>query len=863
MKNFIFLLLFALPLNIFAQITDDFSDGDFTNNPSWIGNTEQFEINSSGYLHLVSMLADTSYLCLQSSYFENAEWRFWVKLSFNTSANNNARVYLASDEQCLENPLNGYFVQIGDKNDSIALFRQSGNDVEKIISGSIANTNNSVNTLRIKITHNNSGIWQLFSDVTGGENFSLEGECFDESLINSEYFGIFCKYTSSNKTKFYFDDFYIGPIIVDSLPPEIISVSPLSENILDILFSENIDKESSENCKNFFVDNNIGSPFLALRDNDNFSVLHLSFKNSFSDGVYNKITIKNIKDLSENIISLTSKDFVFYNIKTFDILINEIMADPSPSVGLPEYEYIELYNKTPFPINLDMWSIKIGNSKKIFPNIIIDADDFLILTKDDAYQELRFYGNTVSFSTFSITNSGQTITLKNQNDKIIHNVNFTDQWYDNPYKEEGGWSLEQIDALNPCGCINNWAPSANSSGGTPGTENSIVDENPDNIKPEISRAYIFDDTSVKIFFTESLDSSYLKNTKNYFIDNNFDYPDYVELQPPDYISVNLIFNDNFLRNTTYTLFIKDSISDCVGNILDINSFISFAIPDTIEKNDIVINEILFNPKSDGVDFLEIYNRSDKVLDLKNLCISSKDTIENFLISVNNISETSYLMFPHEYLVLTINPDKIKQEYFTENPTAFINMEKMPAFADDKGIAVIADKSMNIIDEMTYSDDMHFALLNSSDGVSLERIDYDRPANEKSNWHSAAQNIGFATPAYKNSQFSNNINNKNEISLTSKIFSPDNDGYQDVLNINYLFDEPGYLANISIYDAKGRIIKYLIKNELLATKGSFTWDGINKDNERANIGIYIIYIEIFNLKGNVKKYKKTAVLALPL
>lgn len=863
MKKIIVFLLLALPLNILAQITDDFSDGDFTNNPCWTGDTEQFEINSSGHLHLNSTQADTSYLSLSSTYFDNAEWQFWVRLSFKTSANNNARVYLVADNECLENSLNAYFVQIGEKNDSIGLFRQSGDDVQEIIPGTIAYTNNSTNILRIKVTHNNSGIWKLFSDITGGENFLSEGECFDDTPINPAFSGVFCKYTSSNKTKFYFDDFYIGPIIIDTLPPEIISVYAVSDSELDILFSENIDKQSAETPGNFLVNNNIGNPFLAIRDNENFSLVHLYFENSFSDGNYNTITIKNIKDFSDNIITETNRDFVFYNVKAYNIVINEIMADPSPTVDLPEYEYIELYNKTPFPINLDMWSITIGNSKKIFPNVTIDADDYLILTKNDAYQELSPFGNIITFDAFSITNSGQTIVLKNQYDNIIHSISFTDDWYNNEYKKEGGWSLEQIDPQNPCGCKNNWAPSTNSSGGTPGTENSVFAQNPDNIIPEILRAYIVNDSSVQIFFTEPLDSIYLKNQQNYFVDNNIGYPETVYLMPPDYVSVLLLFDKKFQKKTTYNLFIKDTICDCVGNILEINSFVSFAIPDSVEKNDIAINEILFNPKNDGVDFLEIYNRSDKVIDLKNLCVCSKDTIENILTSVNNISKTGYLMFPQEYLVLTINPDKVKQQYFTENPSGFLKVEKMPAFADDNGIVVIADKSSNIIDEMIYSDDMHFALLNTTDGVSLERIDYDRSAMEKTNWHSAAQSTGFATPAYKNSQFINNIENEKEVSVSPKIFSPDNDGYNDVLNINYNFDEPGYLANISIYDAKGRLIKHLIKNELLGTKGSFTWDGINDDNERANIGIYIIYIKIFNLKGNVKKFKKTAVLALPL
>ena len=51
----------------------------------------------------------------------------------------------------------------------------------------------------------------------------------------------------------------------------------------------------------------------------------------------------------------------------------------------------------------------------------------------------------------------------------------------------------------------------------------------------------------------------------------------------------------------------------------------------------------------------------------------------------------------------------------------------------------------------------------------------------------------------------------------------------------------------------------MNNELLATEGAFSWDGRTDDNQKASIGIYIIYVEVFDLNRNVKKYKKTAVL----
>ena len=200
-----------------AQILDDFTDGNFTQNPVWMGDVSEFTITSSSAippemkpaLQLNGSGSDTSILVTANSLVSNTEWRFWVKLSFNTSANNFARVYLVSDQAELKGELNGYFVQIGGTNDNIGLFRQNGWTTEQIIAGTVSYTGNATNVLRIKVTRDNQGNWNMFSDPEGGFAFQPEGTVNDISFSSTAFFGIFCKYTSSNATKFYFDDFYV------------------------------------------------------------------------------------------------------------------------------------------------------------------------------------------------------------------------------------------------------------------------------------------------------------------------------------------------------------------------------------------------------------------------------------------------------------------------------------------------------------------------------------------------------------------------------------------------------------------------------------------------------------------------------
>lgn len=853
-------IMCLLPILVFSQLNDDFSDGNFSDDPPWSGSINKFQINSSNQLQLFSDEAGVSYLLTENKLINETEWHFWVKLSFSSSGNNNTRIYLVSDNSDLTSDLNGYFLQLGEagSGDAIELFSQNGNEIFSVCRGTEALISGSF-SIGVKVIRNNSGKWDVYVDYSGGTNYLFECSGLDNTFTTTEYFGVYCNYTISNSKKFYFDDFYIGPEIIDTIPPEIISVEVVSSNAIDVKFSETVEKQSSENPNKYIVNNGIGNPKSALLDELDFSLVHLEFENDFQNRIENILTVSNIEDLSGNVIEESEFAFSLFSAYSFDIVINEIMADPNPVVSLPDFEYLELFNRTSLPVNLNNWIICIGSSEKEISNIFIEPQGFLILGDDDAEQYLSVFGNFYGFSSFTLTNSGQIIILKNPEGKIISTVSYSEEWYKNKNKEDGGWSLEQIDPNNPCAGIDNWIACEDIGGGTPGRENSVLASNPDLLPPTLYNVNIIDKQTIKLFFTEPMDSSSLLDTEKYYIDHEIGNPIGVELFPPDYRSVILFLNKDLQENIIYSLSITDSIADCVGNTIPVSTTIDFAIPKAADSLDIVINEFLPDPKDDGVRFIEIYNRSKKILDLSNLLLASYDLFTSNLETPYAISEDGFLFFPEEYIVLCESPEIVKKQYFTSNPDAFIKMKKIPSFTNSEGVVAIANKGFQIIDLFPYSEDMQFLLLNTIEGVSLERINFDRPTNDKSNWHSAAEDVGFGTPAYENSQFRSFEQIDEQITVSPEIFSPDNDGYNDVLNIDYEFTVPGYVANILIYDARGRLIIDLIKNELLGIKGCFSWDGIDRDNAKATIGIYIIYIEIFDLEGNVKYYKKTAVL----
>nr|MDQ3046476.1 lamin tail domain-containing protein [Bacteroidota bacterium] len=646
--------------------------------------------------------------------------------------------------------------------------------------------------------------------------------------------------------------------VADLTAPSVSFVSVIDATHITVCFNEALDASQMSVLTNYSI-SSIGTPTAAVV-NAGLTCVDLTLATPLTLSSSYVLTLSNQSDCSGNALTPSTANFAYYIAKPFDIVINEIMADPDPVLTtLPNFEYVELHNRTAYSVNLNNWSFTAGTNTKLLPNVSIAPDSFIVFASTTAAPAFLANSNVVGVVSFpSLTNTGQSLTLRNPSGTVISHVTYSDTWYGDASKSEGGWSLEQIDPNNPCAGMGNWRASDSPDGGTPGKINSVNASNPDGGAPQVVRVNVIAADTIQVYFNEPLDSATMLNTSLYTIDNGIGNPSTVIVISPDFKSVKLTLSA-FLQNAIiYTITVNNTITDCVGNPVGADNSARFAIPEPALPKDIVINEILVDPLTGGVDYVEIYNRSNRVIDLKTISISQFDTILNVTTAVEIITAEGYQLFPQEYLVLSENGAAVRSQYTIENPEAFLDVPNLPSMNIDNG-TICLSRDLFIIDNFTYYADMHFALLSVTKGVSLERIDFDRETQDRTNWHSAAQTAGFGTPGYKNSQFNDAGESSTTIEITPEVFSPDEDGFNDVVNINYNFETPGYVANITIYDSKGRVVKLLVKSELLGSKGTYSWDGINEEREKARIGIYIIYFEVFDLKGNVKKYKKTCVL----
>ncbi len=554
--------------------------------------------------------------------------------------------------------------------------------------------------------------------------------------------------------------------------------------------------------------------------------------------------------------------FLALSQNRYDVVIDEIMADPGPPISLPNNEWIELKNTSNRSINLQGWRIGDSNGQSgAMPDFNLQPDSFVIVCNNSAVTTMSIFGAAIAITSFpSLDNDGDQIFLIAADGSTVHAVAYSGTWYQNELKKEGGWTLEMIDTRSPCAGISNWKASTDAQGGTPGKKNSIDAINDDQIGPKLKNAFALDSITIVAVFDEPVDSLQGASIGNYRIDGGLSIVNAIT-RAPLFNTVQLSLNGVLASGTVYNLIVSN-VADCKNNAIGIANNRKFGLPAEPSSSDIVINEILFNPANNGFDYVEFYNASDKIADASKLYVASRNS-SNVISSIKQVSSTPFYIFPGDYLVITEDLPSLELNYLVREPDAVILLSSLPSYPDDEGDVILLNGQGDVVDEVRYSDDWHFKLINNPQGVSLERIDPSGPSQDAANWHSAASTAGYGTPTYRNSQFKQTQPVDATIDVIPKIFSPDNDGHDDVATIQFRIADPGYVANVTIYDTQGRPVRHLVKNGTLGSGGQWNWDGLDEKGNKLPIGTYIIYTEIFNLQAKKQHFKNTVVLARKL
>jgi hypothetical protein len=1133
-RSFLFLILLFSVQFVLAQLNDNFSDGDFSSNPAWVGDGSLFTVNPAQELQSDGPSGTARiYLSTPNNQMDETEWRIYTRFPNAPSNSNFIKIYLTANRPELDSALQGYFLRIGESgsNDGIDLYRQDSLDEVMLMDGPPATVSSGWDMV-VRVNRDANGNWDIKADLSNNGNFLPQGQASDNTYPTTSHFGFWIAHTSSRRDQFFFDDVYIGPPIVDTTAAVIDTVIVLSQNELQVNFSEVVEKSSSEKLSNYEVMPSLGAPNAAVRSITDSSQVVLAFAGLFQRGTTYRLNATNIEDRNGNVGGSTAGQFD-YNIPEEavfeDVIINEIFPDPTPSVGLPGAEYLELHNRSTKLLDLTNWTFSNGSTVGTLPPYLLQPGTYVIVTASSAAGDFTIFGDVISPSSWpSLVNSRDNLGLRSANGTLIDTVDYAISWYKDESKDNGGWSLERINPTsNNCPDITNWSASNDASGGTPGRRNSIFSTATDPIPPTSISVSVIAEDSLLVCFNESMDATliadpsvyelldegtpitataigpefrcaklffsdpfeegnsysltvtnvadcagnliaaplsaqfvlgrpatafevvinelmpdpsptvglpdvefieihnrtqeilaidnwgiqsansigrwgnisleagayaiicspgdsallgrfgqviavsglpsltnsgddvklinevdeemdyvyyenlwyrdllfadggyslerinpnfvdcntegnwiasrdpsggtpgrqnswfdpngrdqsppkiesvlvpdaltlvlefgeqinqdYMSNTAIYSISPTIGEPDLAFPNPPLYRSIELLLPQPLDSQTVYTLRIEGA-QDCAGNATNIQG--RFGIPQTAQAGDILINEILFNTFTGGKDFVEIYNASEKVINLSELFIGRAFPGTDSIFDASRIATGNQFILPGHFLCLTESPALQRELYMPPDTANFLTVDDMPSFPDREGVCIIFRNDSLQLDKFSYQNSFHFPTLADDDGVSLERISLERPTEDETNWHSASSTVGFASPGYPNSQAEELSPDDGAVTLERQTVSPDGDGFEDNLPINYEFDFTGGNARVSIMDAQGRLIRTLKQNTLLGTEpGTFFWDGRDDDNTRADVGIYVVLFEVTRQDtGERLVYKRACVVA---
>ncbi len=535
------------------------------------------------------------------------------------------------------------------------------------------------------------------------------------------------------------------------------------------------------------------------------------------------------------------------------VVINELMTNPNDELGLPDRQYIELYNTTNNAIDISNWQISVNATLTTIANYILPPDGYVCLCSKSAEADMAKVTAAIATTQKALTltkNSGR-VVLRNAQGKVADYVDYSIDMFGGTFKNDGGWSIERIDPFNISANNNNFVPSVSPQGGTPSARNSVDGSLPDDIAPHIL-SLIPNATAdtLHLALSEPIDTATFRNT--FTIDNN-EQP--LRIASTDDVTLtrfSIALNQPLRRHQIYhvsniwaTDYAGNQITDCI---------VQTAIAEKAQPKQIVINEIMSTASPTINDYIEIYNPTTDVFNLYDICFGQIKNAQ--LSSCNRICNYNRLFFPGEYIVVCADSTSLTEAYNVPNKQYIVSNAKFSNLPSEGEVA-ISNILGEIIDNVPYTEKMHSQLITDTHNVALERIMTNAASDTPQNWTSASALSGYATPTAINSQ-----NRDNKFQPTTNIeqvvrrFSPNADGIDDNMVLSTNFADGEWIATMRIYAPNGVLIATPYNNTPLPVSGELIWNGQNTQGTIMPHGTYIIMVSVWQTGGKKYEWKGT-------
>ncbi len=457
-----------------AQFQEDFSES-LTNPHLWEGSSSYFRINAQQQLQSNGPAAtSTIFLQTYSNALSNASWSFWLRMDFESSASNYAKIFLASSSTNLLDPqLEAYYLKIGGlsgSKDGIDLYYQNGTSQTLVAKGKEGRASGNPVTLRIKVNRDDQDNWHVYSDTLGGENFQTESSGRHGAVFSCEAFGFLCVHSSTRRTNFYFDDLLIDGGFVDTEAPN--------------LLSQTYAADSGGWLLSFHEDLNPLSVPLFQRAEEH---VPMSYRWADQSTLYLSDTAALVEEGTSLPVTLSGIGDRFGNTRRYeltlikpkpawkgDVVINEVLFNPF-SYG---EDFIELYNASPwFVLSKESKIRNQSGLETLLPSLLMEPGSFRILTKDSLavrdFYSLSAASTFVSCQLPGLPDDKGSVVWLTASDDSLDFFSYSQSMHHPLLESSEGVSLERVNALDPAQWLQNWQSASTSSGGaTPGYSNS-------------------------------------------------------------------------------------------------------------------------------------------------------------------------------------------------------------------------------------------------------------------------------------------------------------------------------------------------------------------------------------------------------
>ncbi len=651
------------------------------------------------------------------------------------------------------------------------------------------------------------------------------------------------------------DDFFFGELEIDLRPPQVANVKGFARNELWVQFDEKVDPVFSLLPPVYSLEGI--QPDRIARKND--STMILSFESSLVEGKEYTLKTGKIPDLEGNLLKDTSLVFKFFDPTAYEyksLVINELMPAPRADQDLPNAEYIELFNPTDKEFRLDLLRISNSRNETSLPEGWMNSGDFLILVPKGLENWFLGYGKVLGVSNWPVLlNSGDQVTLKSQSGLVLDQITFNTNTWGGSEFSGGAYSLEVPNPFFLCDNSSFLRTSVDPLRGTPGRINSVFNLNLELPKPNLKRAYFLDSLHF-ILDLEGVISGVIQ-AEQIDISPNLGIEKVerlaqgwrVQLKEPAF--PNQVFQISLL-----------GLQDCYGRDLGRIGPVSLVLASPPKPGEIHLTEVLFDPVSGDPKFVEIHNSSSNYLNLKSWALGNLND-QGQVSQIRIFGTEGTILSPGEFLAISTDSEKLKARYPKSREGNFLQVSALPSYPISGGSVVLLRNEKELVEKFTYSSKYHHPLIQNSKGVSLERISIRNPVSDLANWQSASGNEDFATPGRRNSQFLNEETLNDIFKIEPKVFDPEGSQGPAFTTISYELDQAGWVGTLGIYSVTGLLVNTLCQNQVLGTRGIFTWNGLDEKGARVRPGYYVLLAELFDLEGRVKVIKKTIVVAVKL